>query len=407
MSPGQCKYWLILLAWLFQGEAIVAAAVFATLQPAAAAAAQKSDDASSAQKSGQGRSSKLETDLTADSVALAIEGILDESLTEETGACAAAVTGAAFKVVSDPHTEQNALKIAATAARTGMELETASSLANDTAAPEYAVPAAEGGNGGIDAAPNTHEVQAGRSDGEHAPAAVALEQGSDKHTEHWGINANEALSMLPPTMAREPDLAIGLLWALPEEARDTTGATKRGAVISAGSDTCMEREALLASSLAEVADRNAMQTRPRQAASRETDGTARPERRQKKGTQTTASKQIASVCKNRPAAHEAAPPVKLAAEARKEARASRSQGVSPAAVAGQERLATLNPRDSAAERHAERQRCPEPGTVDEKFLWQSRWRLGQLLDKGSMRLLHDTSAGGTLSLILDCTDQAT
>ena len=71
-----CKKMLNFLPCTCQEEAIVAAAVFATLQPAAAAAAQKnvntSDESPGTQQSRDETSAGIETDLNADSVALAI-----------------------------------------------------------------------------------------------------------------------------------------------------------------------------------------------------------------------------------------------------------------------------------------------------------------------------------------------
>ena len=66
------------------------------------------------------------------------------------------------------------------------------------------------------------------------------------------------------------------------------------------------------------------------------------------------------------------------------------------------RSATLDPRDSAAERDAGQQQRVKPATVvDDRFLWDSRWRLSQLLDKDSMKAVHDASAGTNVFFVGD------
>ncbi len=371
----------------------MAAAVFATLQPAAAAAAQKGDDSASAQKGGQEISSRLDTDLTADSVAVVIEGALDRTLTEDSGAPAAAA-GAASRPIGDPHVERNALNISAAAPRTGSPQRTDPAAANAT--PHHAQPMEKGGSGGD----SRHTVEAGSSgQAEGAATAPVVSQDGGKRMEHSWVDADAALTMLPPTAVRGPDLAIGLLWALPEEAWDTMSSAKTGAAVHNGGNACMEKEALLASSLAHAAGRNTRKTRPCPAAANEADETKGAAHAQTATDSTAAVSSHSSVCRNRSAVQQAPSPVKLAARASRQAGTGavaprQGRRGTPAAVARLTRSVSLDPRDSAAERHAESVRRLQPSSAeDEMFLWQSRWRLGQLLDKGSLKAVPETSAG--------------
>ena len=222
---------LILLPCTYQEEAVMAAAVFATLQPAAAAAAQKDvntrDDLPGAQQSKDGLSAGIETDLIADSVALAIESALGPNLIEEpnTGGAVAAIPYAS--TIRGPHIDQNALSITATKSTAG---------APDVAEPHRPEPPK------AISAPQAADLAARESGSQaqasaYAPAGACPGMNKDNsasstaaqlqeaaNAEPASMDAAAALAALPSRPVREPDLMLGMLWALPEEARDVTAS---------------------------------------------------------------------------------------------------------------------------------------------------------------------------------------
>ncbi|BDA51244.1 probable propionyl-CoA carboxylase beta chain, mitochondrial at C-terminar half [Coccomyxa sp. Obi] len=394
-----------------QGEAIAAAAVFATLQPAAAAAAQKNanieDDLPHTKQSGDGVSAGIETDLNADSIALAVESALGPSMTEEPDTAEAAAAVPYVSTIRDPHIDQNALKITAAKSKAGAPAVAEPHRCEPAEA--ISAPPAADGSGSQGQVPAHAQASLHPEISKDVPtpgASAQIQEAADPEPSSMGAAA--ALAALPSRPVREPDLMLGMMWALPEEARDgTASASKSTAVVAASrinatADNCRDKEALLARSLADVASKKVRQSSAPSTASKKVEGAeGHAPRHNNSGAGTAATRPVQpptrrqgvtqAVAHVMPAAQA---PIVAAPEAGNQAVPVHLPPASSSKVASKGRSATLDPRDSAAERDAGRQHCIKPGTFDDdRFLWDSRWRLSQLLDKDSMKAVHDASAG--------------
>lgn len=402
----------------------MAAAVFATLQPAAAAAAQKNTTSDNkllgTEQSRDAMSAGIETDLNADSMALAIETALGPNLTEEPNTAGADAAVPYVSTIRDPHIDQNALKITATQSKAGApdaagpyRCEPADAI---SAAQAADVAAEESGIRGQVPAHAEASVHAAASKAGTASTAPAqLQEAADAGPS--SMNAAAALAALPSRPVREPDVMLGMLWALPEEARDGTFSASKNAAVPAVSrtnttaDTCKDKEALLAWSLVDVANNKARQASATPTGSKTEEGTQGHAIQHKNNSAGTAVTGPVRPPSKRQGVAQAVAHVMPAAQAPILAAPEAGIHGGPVHFPSASSMLTFNgrstirdPRDSAAERDAGQQPCVKLGTFeDDRFLWDSRWRLSQLLDKDSMKAVHDASAGmnfeGMLSIV--------
>ncbi|CAL8466389.1 g5925 [Coccomyxa elongata] len=403
-----------------QEEAIVAAAVFATLQPAAAAAAQKNATSDEkllgTEQSRDTMSAGIETDLNADNVALAIESALGPNLTEDQNTAGALAAVPHVSTIRDPHMDQNALKFTATESKADAAGPHRREPAEAVSAAQAAdVAAGESGSQGQVPAHAQASVPAATSKAGTASTAPAqLQKAAD--AEPSSMNAAAALAALPSRPVREPDLMLGMLWALPEEARDGTVSASKNTAVPAVSrtdttpDTCKDMEALLARSLVDVASNKARQASAPPTGSKteeEAEGHAVQHNNSSAGSAVTGPVRPPSkrqgvaqaVAHVMPAAQA---PILAAPEAGIHGGPVHLPPASPK-LTSKGRSTIRDPRDSAAERDAGRQHCAKPGTFeDDRFLWDSSWRLSQLLDKDSMKAVHDASAGRGVLAVQGC-----
>lgn len=375
---------------------MITAAVFATLRPAAAAATQKDADSdkpqdmASAQRNIKERLVALETDLTADRVSSVIEGAPGFNLTEEPASGAAVTKKGYYSGVRDSHADENDLNLAAEAASSHADTSDAGLVRPE---PAEATCAAQECGSAVLAVADVVQSGVGTCQDDATPPAAPWESLIEaRSSAEAGIPAE--LLLLPPTGAHNPDIALGQLWALPEEAGNATGFHSSGglssyAAVQTSSDACEDKEILLASSLADAVGRSARQTSPRDVLSAKGSITGQP--KGEAGSSTIAKEAPSQVQKGATSSKTSAEPVKAT---RAEAGAHEAlSGGQAAASAGFAHLRSvrLNPRDSAAEMHAER---AQPHTAqEEKFLQESRWRLSQLLDKGSMEAALEAPGG--------------